>query len=101
MEQNMNMGSQMPPMPAEKKSTGAIISIIVIVLVVAFGAYYFLKQVPTGTETGTLTPTETQMDSVISSLSAQGNSTDLADIQKDLDATSLTGLDAGLSDITI
>lgn len=102
MEQmNMNTGAQMPPMPTEKKSTGAIISIIVIVLVVAFGAYYFLKQVPTGTEAGSLTPAETQMDSVISAISTQGASTELVDIQKDVDATNFTGLDAGLSDITI
>lgn len=94
------MGSQMPPMPAEKKSTGPVISIIVIVLVVAFGGYYFLKQVPLSTDSGTLTPAETQADASISALSTQGTSTELADIQKDLDATDLSGLDAGLSDIT-
>lgn len=90
------MGTQMP---GEKKPVGAIISIVVIVLVLAFGAYYFLKQVPT---TGSvLTNAETQADQTISSLSSQGTSTDLADIQKDLDATNLSGLDAGLGDIAI
>ena len=101
MEQNMNMGSQMPPMPAEKKSTGAVISIIVIVLVVAFGGYYFLKQVPLTGGDEVLTTAETQADASISALSTQGTSTDLADIQKDLDATNLSGLDAGLADIAI
>ena len=86
--------------PEEKNSTGSIISIIVIVLVLAFGAYYFMKQVPAVTETGTVTSAEMQSDSVISSLSTQGTSTDLTDIQKDLDATNLSGLDAGLGDIT-
>lgn len=100
MEQNMNMGAQTP---AESKPVGTIISIVVIVLIIAFGAYYFLflKQVPVSTETETLTPAEAQADQAISALSAQGTSTDLNDIQKDLDATSLSGLDAGLSDITI
>ncbi len=94
------MGAQIPPAGAEKKSTGAIISIIVIVLVVAFGGYYFLKQVPL-TSNDVLTPAETQADASISALSVQGTSTDLADIQKDLDATNLSGLDAGLGDIAI
>lgn len=98
MEQNMNMGT---PMPEEKTATGSIIGIIVIVLVLAFGAYYFLKQVPLSTETGELTPAEMQGDAAISGLSTQGTSTDINDIQKDLDATNLTGLDAGLSDIVI
>lgn len=93
----MNMGAQ----PPEKKSTGAIISIIVIVLVLAFGAYYFLKQVPATTVVGTLTPAETQLDSAISALSAQGTSTDLNDIKKDLDATNLSGIDTGLSTVSI
>ncbi|MEK7148454.1 MAG: hypothetical protein AAB770_00885 [Patescibacteria group bacterium] len=98
MEQNMNMGTQMP----EKKPVGATVGIILIVLVLAFGAYYFLKQVPAPTtEAGTPTSAEVQADQVISSLSTQGTSTDLADIQKDLDSTNFSGIDAGLSDIII
>ena len=100
MEQmNMNMGAQTPQVPEEKKSVGSTVSIIVIVLVLALGGYYFLRQVPTASDQ--LTPAETQADSAISSLSTQGTSTDLADIQKDLDATNLSGLDAGLSDIAL
>lgn len=91
----------MPPMPEEKKPVGSIVSIIVIVIVIAFGAYYFLKQVPVSKETGTLAPAELQADQAISALSTQGTSTDLADIQKDLDATNFSDLDAGLSDIKI
>lgn len=94
----MNMGSQMPPMQEEKKPAGPVISIIVIVLVIALGGYYFLRQVPAGGDV--LTPAETQADANISALSTQGTSTDLADIQKDLDATDFSGIDAGLGDIT-
>ncbi len=92
------MGAQVPE---EKKSVGAIISIIVIVLVLAFGAYYFLKQVPAPADNGTLTSAETQADASITALSTQGTSTEIADIQKDLDATDLSGIDAGLNDIAI
>lgn len=93
------MGAQ----PPEKKSTGAIISIIVIVLVLAFGAYYFLKQVPatqgpTGSTSGEATQ---QADALTATLSTQGTSTDIADIKKDMDATNLSGIDAGLSNLTI
>lgn len=98
MEQNMNMGT---PMPEEKTSTGSIIGIIVIVLVLAFGAYYFFKQVPMPAENEVLSPSEVAGDTSLSGLTTQGTSTELGDIQKDLDATNLTGLDAGLSDIAI
>lgn len=93
------MGAPSP----EKGPIGAKISIIIVVLVLAFGAYYFLRQVPVDEGMGDtlLTPAEVQGDSAISNLSAQGTSTDLGDIQKDLDATDLSGLDAGLGDITI
>ncbi|HBH71795.1 MAG: hypothetical protein UU88_C0017G0007 [Parcubacteria group bacterium GW2011_GWC1_42_11] len=97
MDQNTNNGAQMP----EKKSTGVVISIIIIVLVLAYGAFYFSKQVPLPTEKEVLAPSEIQVDQTISSLSKQGTSTDLADIQRDLEATDFSGLDAGLSDIAI
>lgn len=72
----------------EKKPIGAIVSIIVIVLVLVFGASYFFKQVPSPA----LTPAEIQADPTISTLSTQGTSTNVADIQKDLNATDLSGL---------
>lgn len=98
MDQNINMGTQ----TEEKKSVGAIVSIIIIVFVLAFGAYYFLKQVPVESENESrLVPSETQVDTTISNLSTQGTSTELSDIEKDLNATDLTGIDAGLSDIVI
>lgn len=94
MDQNMNMGEQVSE---EKKPIGSIISIIVIVLVLALGAYYFLRQVPAP---ASLTSDEIQVDTTISALSEQGTSTDISDIQKDLNATDLSGIEAGLGDIT-
>lgn len=94
----MNMGT---PMPEEKKSTSAVVSIIVIVFVIALGAYYFLKQVPLTPESGANAPSGLPVDSAVSALSEQGTSTDIVDIQKDLNSTNLNNLDSGLSNVTI
>jgi len=104
MEPNMNMGA---PMQEEKKPVGAIIGIIVIVLVLAFGAFYFLKQVPTLNEGTTVTPVITneqrlpEGDATVSALTTQSASTDIADIQKDLDASNFNTLDMGLNNVSI
>ncbi len=90
------------PTPEEKTPISSIISIIVIVAVLALGAFYFFKQVPVNEEAGEIvTPAEMQADTSISNLSTQGTSTDLGSIEADLNATDLTGVDAGLSDIAI
>ncbi len=98
MDTNMNMGT---PTPEEKTPVGAIVGIVVIVLVLAVGAFYFFQQVPLPADDEILTPAETQADSSISNLSTQGTSTNIEDIKKDLDKTDLTGIDAGLNDIAI
>lgn len=100
MDQNIN--TEVPtPAVEEKSPTGAIISIVVIVLVLAFGAYYFLRQVPAAPGGQVLSPSELTADQTISDLSAQGTSTELSDIQKDLDATDFSNIEVGLSDISI
>ena len=88
MDQNINTGAQ----PEAKGGTSAMISIVVIVLVLGFGAFYFFKQVPIPAETGSASPVDTQADPIISALSTQGTSTELVDIQKDLNATDLTSV---------
>lgn len=104
MEPNMNMGT---PMQEEKKPVGAIIGIIIIVLVLAIGAFYFLKQVPVPPENSQVAPvtTTTQRvpaeDPTISALSTQGASTDIADIERDLNASDFSTLDMGLSSVSI
>lgn len=92
--ENMNMGTGAPE---EKKSTGAVISIVIIVLLLAFGAYYFLKQVPAGDLSNS---SATDSDQVAAALSAQGNSTELDAIQRDLDSSDYSKIDAGLSGTT-
>ena len=93
------MGTQMPE---EKSSVGVIISIVVVVLVLACGAYYFLKQVPAPQETtGAPITTETPADATVSALSTQGTSTNIADIEKDLKATDIPTVNVGLSDVSL
>jgi len=99
MDQNMNMGT---PMPEEKSSVGIIISIVVVVLVLAFGAYYFLKQGLAPQETtGTPATTEASADATVTALSAQGTSTNIADIEMDLKATDIPNVNVGLSDVSL
>lgn len=95
MDQNMNMGAQMPE---EKSSVGIIASIVVVVLVLACGAYYFLSQGLTPQET-TGTPATT--DATVSALSTQGTSTNIADIENDLNATDIQNVNVGLSDVSL
>lgn len=97
MDQNTNN----TPMPEEKSSMTSIASIILIVIVIAAGALYFFKQVPAPMDNGALSPAEAQSDATVSSLSTQSTSTDINDIEKDLNATNLSGVDAGLSNINI
>jgi hypothetical protein len=97
MDQNTNN----TPMPEEKSSMTSIASIILIVIVIAVGALYFFKQVPAPVDNAALTPAETQSDATVSSLSTQSTSTDINDIEKDLNATNLSGVNAGMNNISI
>jgi flagellar basal body-associated protein FliL len=94
MDQNMNMGTSMPQ---EKTPMGVIISVVAVVLVLAFVTFYVLKQAPT-TQESTEAPTN---DATVSALSAQGTSTDITDIEKDLNAANISTVDVGLSDISL
>lgn len=100
MDQNTDTNSG-APMTGEKNPMSSIISILIIVIILAFGAFYFLKQVSVPAENAVLTPVEKQADPTISALSAQSTSTDLNAIQKDLNTTDLSGVDAGLNNISI
>lgn len=71
-----------------KSKTWFTIAIIIVLAVLAYLAYSFRTTfVPSGAE------------SVINQLESQGTSDEVSDINKDLNATSLEGLDSELSDI--
>ncbi|MEK7538939.1 MAG: hypothetical protein AAB552_03800 [Patescibacteria group bacterium] len=102
MDQNMNMGG----MPEEKKSVGPLVGIVIVVLVLIAGAVYVfmdskksIMEQPAVMEqqvnAGTMTT-----DATLSALSEQGASTDILEIEKDLQATDFSDLDAGLADVS-
>lgn len=101
MDQNTNMN--VSGQPEEKGAAGITIGIIIVVLVLVFGAYYFFKQVPVIDESvgASLTPKEMAADETVSALSSQGTSTEISDIQKDLNATDLSNVGTGVSNIAI
>jgi hypothetical protein len=91
--------NQMPPVspyssPIEprKKSYGALIAVIVILLVIVVGGLYFLGQ--RMSQTPYTLPTDNS-DSITASQKSQGTSDDLQSIQADLNATDFNNLDQG------
>ncbi|KKU81695.1 MAG: hypothetical protein UY07_C0011G0015 [Parcubacteria group bacterium GW2011_GWA1_47_8] len=98
--QNMNMGQPMntdTPISEKPKSAGTTIGIIIIVLILAIGAFYLLQQVSSTKEDASATQSEEQASQAISAFSTQGPSTDMADIEKDLNATDFSSIDASAS----
>ena len=100
MEQETN--TTLPGTEGEKTPFGIIISIIIIVGILGVGTFYSLKKVPSVAEgiNQVFSPeTGAENDAVVSKLSTQGTSTSITDIKKDLDATDLSNITAGLKDI--
>lgn len=96
MEQNANTTgttqqfSPMAPMP-EKKSVGALIgSIIVILIILAGGIYMFLER-----ERSSPVPAD---DPEAQALRTQGNSDELAEIEADVRATDFGSIDSGMAE---
>lgn len=91
MEKNMN------DMSKAKKSKVDLAYKVILAFVVIIVAVWFLRS----SEQDSLT-IETQVpDKTTSALLIQGTSTDLADIQKDIQANDLSGLDEGVIEISI
>lgn len=104
-------------MGQEKKSMGPLVGIVIVVLILIAGAVYaFVSSQPSVQEgspavmeekktteqysAGTVTETPPAVDASVSALSVQGASSDLPEIQKDMQASDFSGLDAGFSDIS-
>ena len=91
-EPNMNTGGG-----DEKKSMGPVVGIIIIIILIVLGGwYYWSTQIQ-----GEMTPEEiiAGEDVALLDLQEQGTSDEVADIEADLDATDLEGLDAELEQI--
>lgn len=82
----------------EKKAMGPLVGIIIIVVVIVLGGYYFwttqLNQEPMTAE-----EIAAEEDTATNALNEQSDSDEVADIEADLDATDLEGLDAELEQI--
>lgn len=88
-----NSGQPMGPTP-KKSGSGATVAIILIVILLAAGAYYYFTQVG-----GALDQEDAMMKDAVSGLNEQDTSDELADIEADLNATDISGLDAAAGEI--
>ncbi|MEK9185291.1 MAG: hypothetical protein AAB863_00810 [Patescibacteria group bacterium] len=86
---NMN---QMPPMPQvpQKKSSGPLIAVIIILVLIVIGGMYFLGQ-RMNKDYGV----PSQTDQITDSLNQQSSSDDLNSIEADLNAVDFDSLDQG------
>ncbi len=93
------------PTVNDSKSTGPIIGSIIIVVIIILGGLYFWGQQLTNKDLELTGPDANEIaaqeDSVLNDLSAQGTSDELADIENDLDTTDLDGLDDELDNIDL
>lgn len=85
----------------DKKSVGSIIGIIIIIVIIIIGGLYYWGSYLNKQDLASLTPEEiaSQDDTAVEQLQEQGTSDEIADIEADLNATDLEGLDAELEQI--
>ncbi|MEK7652547.1 MAG: hypothetical protein AAB334_01200 [Patescibacteria group bacterium] len=86
----------------QTKSTGAIIGSIIIILVLIIGGLYFWgKQIVEKETQASITPEQilSETDTALDSLKTQGSSNKVSDIEMDLNATGLNNLDKELQNI--
>lgn len=90
-------------LPQEEKSMGALIGSIIVIAVIVLGGIYFWVTRSGESTTPTEAPTLGQAvkpDEATAALLVQGTSTEISDIEKDLNATNLNDIDAGMNDIS-
>ncbi len=95
-----SMGSAMPKMNNEKKPIGPVIGVIIIVLVLTLGGFYFYGD-QLNRKNEVMTPEEivNTSDEATLNLKQQGTSDEINSIETDLNATDLNNLDKELQDI--
>lgn len=93
----------------QTKSVGAIIGIAIIIVIIIFGGLYYWgaqisnQKTQSDQQGTTLTPEEigNKPDAALEQLQTQNASDEVADIETDLNATDLGGLDAELEQIDL
>ncbi len=90
--------NQMPAFQGqvEKKSSGPLIAVIIILALIVVGGLYFLKE---RSEQNSYVPQNVEEDTITESLMQQSASDDLDSIEADLNATNLDNLDQGATAI--
>jgi flagellar basal body-associated protein FliL len=91
-------------MPKKEGGTSGVIAIIVIVVLLALGGIYYLMtsgnaMLPVDEVMPTLTDVQNSTDPDVQATMQQGSSDALADIEADLGATDLTGLDTEIGNL--
>jgi flagellar basal body-associated protein FliL len=93
-----------PEMPKKEGSTSGVIAIIVIVVLLALGGIYYLMMAgnPAAAPNDAM-PTMEEVansnDPDVQAAMTQGSSDALAEIEADLNATDLSGIDAELAEL--
>jgi hypothetical protein len=93
MESNENQPAPLPPVsePTPKPTYGGVVALIIIVAIIAFGAFYLLDTRLGGSEA----PEEAE---TIDALGEQSDATDTASIETDLEAQTPEDFDRELDD---
>ena len=81
----------------EQKSMGSLVGILIILVVIILGGWYFLNQ--RSQEVPFLDEENVRAEASINALETQGTSDELDSIEADLNATDLSDLDAELDSI--
>ncbi|MEK7514233.1 MAG: hypothetical protein AAB587_00180 [Patescibacteria group bacterium] len=95
MDPNQTNTTPAIPTPTSKPSMGAFIGIIIIILVIVFGAFYFWgKMVEEKSGSGAQTA-----DTSVEMLNKQSSSDEVTSIEADLNATDIGNLDKELGSV--
>jgi hypothetical protein len=96
-----NLNQNMPGVAGEaKKSYGALIAVILILVLMVIGGLYFLGQ-RMSREDYTVPANTTGGDAVTKSMNEQSNSDDVSSIEADLNATNIDDTDQGAAAIEV
>jgi len=86
-----NLGT--PNMTPDQETKGPLVGIVIIIILLIIGGVYLWQS---RTTPEAIPQTSTSTDQIVNQLGRQSTSTDLADIEADVNATNLDSLDAGL-----
>lgn len=92
--QESNQNQNVPPTPNKEGGAGPVIGIIIIIILLGLGGvYYFTTGVDQIQSEDAMMEESMSADEAAAKVREQGSSTDLADIEADLQATDFSGLD--------